>query len=162
MLPTAENKPQALDALVETLVAEAPIGSRRARGEALKRTISQMLDDARAANARDVIFPVTQPWMLPASASITIASIPISPEVTSVRDMQVAEAQRGQVSVIEMRAGEALRELVIQGPDDDDEAPTTRRTVTCTWVPRQGIAVLSTLVVAASEFDGASQLMDAL
>ena len=100
--------------------------------------------------------------MLPASASITIASIPISPEVTSVRDMQVAEAQRGQVSVIEMRAGEALRELVIQGPDDDDEAPTTRRTVTCTWVPREGIAVLSTLVVAASEFDGASQLMDAL
>ena len=61
MLPTAENKPQALDALVETLVAEAPIDSRRARGEALKRTISQMLDDARAANARDVIFPVTQP-----------------------------------------------------------------------------------------------------
>src|SRR5690554_2797662 len=158
MIPTSEGSDEAITSLVETLVAEAPRDSRRARAAGLRRAIEPMIDEARAAGARDVILPVAQPWVVPASASITIGTVGAPPEVATAQDLHITGATRGEAGMVDTPAGPALRELVITLSPPKEEPATSRRAVTYSWVPRPGVIVIATLVVTATVFDGAEQI----
>lgn len=162
MIPTGDGAKESIDALVRKLSVEAPRDSRSAREDALRHAITPVIEQARAANARDVILPIAQPWVVPASTSITIGTIAIPPQVASARDLNIKDATRGESSLVATPAGTALRELVIDAPDPEDADAPLRHVVTYTWVPQPGTAVLGTLVVAATHFDGDQQILDAL
>ncbi|WP_084079437.1 hypothetical protein [Demequina sp. NBRC 110057] len=158
MLPTGDGAAAAIKSLAATLSAEAPRDERRARADRLTRALQPLIDDARAAHARDVVIPISQPWVVPASVSITIATTPLAPGLDAA-DLDTDATRRGQTSTMLTPAGTALREVVSPSSEPDG---SVRRVVTYTWVPRDGLGVIATLVIGATAFEGVQDIVSAL
>lgn len=161
MIPVREGTDEAIGATIDTLLTGVPRDSRPAREHILRESLTSLADEARRAGGLDLIIPLVQPWVVPASVSILMSATGVGPDTRDVAEFASLSSANTAHDVVDTFGGKSLRE------QRDEQAPTAdaascARTITYTWLPERGIAIMATASITATWFEGYEQIVDAL
>jgi hypothetical protein len=118
MIPVGDRSDAVIDALLDERFAGLPLdsyGPRKARlGDALRDGVRS----ARAVGGVDLIIPTSTPWQVPLSVGIVISQVPSTAPSALATNALVARTQKARPgsTIVETRAGNALREVVDHAP----------------------------------------------
>lgn len=161
MIPVREGTVAAITATIDTLLSGVPRDSRPARERILRDSLTSLADDARRAGGIDLIIPLVQPWVVPASMSILMSATGVGPDVTDVATFADAVAGGTSHDVVDTFGGKAFREQKEGAAPSPNEASCVR-TIMYTWLPERGTAVIATASITSTHFEGYDQIVDAL
>ncbi len=161
MIPVREGTDAAIGATIDTLLTGVPRDSRPAREHVLRDSLTSLAGEARRAGGLDLIVPLVQPWMVPASMSILMSTTVVGPDVTDVDEFAALASEGTAHEVVDTFGGKSLREQRDEQPPVAD-AVSCARTLTYTWLPERCTAVMGTASITATAFVGYEQIVDAL
>ena len=121
MIPVGDAADAAIDALIEERFAGLPLDSYGPRKTRLGNALRDGVLAARKVGGVDVIIPTSTPWQVPLSVGIVMSQIPSKASSALEANALVArmQADRPGSTIVETRAGNALREVL------DHKAPAT-------------------------------------